>query len=83
MFRQIWSYLILTLAFSLAGCDEETPTQPAPDPDNTPPSMSTAASNTWAPIAPMGGFMGFGPAIGVADFSSGRLWPRCLLLFAS
>jgi predicted small lipoprotein YifL len=57
MFRRIWSYIILTLAFSLAGCGEETPTQPsAPaDPDNTAPSMATAASNTWAPLAPMPG----------------------------
>jgi hypothetical protein len=73
MFRRLWSYLVLTLAFSLAGCGEETPTQPsAPsDPDNTAPSMATVASNTWATIAPMPGEDGFAPAIGVADFSSG------------
>ena len=65
--------LRLALAIFLAGCGQETPTQPsaAADPDHTAPSMATAASNTWAPIAPMPGFGGSGPAISVANFSSG------------
>ncbi len=56
----------------LAGCGEETPTQPSntADPDLTAASLATA-SNTWAPIAPMPGFDGFGPAIGVVPSSTG------------
>ena len=56
----------------LSGCGEESPTQPSntADPDLTTASLATA-SNTWAPIAPMPGFGGFGPAIGVVPSSTG------------
>src|SRR2546425_5541290 len=65
-------YLGLASTLALAGCGQDTPTQPSTsaDPDHTVSSLATA-SNTWAPIAPMPGTGGSGPAIGVVPNSGG------------
>ena len=73
MSRHLCYVLGLTVgALSFAGCGEDTPTQPSSpaDPSLTPPSLA-AASNTWAPIAPMPGEFGFSPSVGVVPSSTG------------
>jgi galactose oxidase-like protein len=58
--------------FAMTSCGEDTPTQPSTTlgPAHTSPSLATT-SNSWSPIAPQDGPMGFGAVVGVVPTSAG------------
>lgn len=72
MFRPLPLQLTLALSLVLSACGEDTPTQPsnALVPSSTQSSLG-AIANSWAPIAPMPGQNGQGPAVGVVPSTVG------------
>lgn len=71
MCRPPLSYLAIALSLALGACGEDTPTQSSTlVPGNTASSLA-ATANSWAPIAPMPGQNGDGPAVGVVPNEGG------------